>query len=158
MLEASIADLCRRVVMCWLEQGTRWTHTNFIRSPTRSVGYDYYEDCAVKVKHKVRDDQGKIIEVTETAKVVSLKKRAKADTTAQIFYLSNRRPDIWRRNAQNNSEVAIKEEMTTHVTGEEALAAMKREGFVLLEGEYELVEGGDADESVSKANAEEASL
>jgi hypothetical protein len=35
---------------------------------------------------------------------------------------------------------------------------MKREGFVLLEGEYELVEGGDADESVSKANAEEASL
>jgi hypothetical protein len=59
MLEASIADLCRRVVMCWLQQGTRWTHTNFIRSPTRSVGYDYYEDCAVKVKRGLGGDEAR---------------------------------------------------------------------------------------------------
>ena len=120
-----------------------------------AVGYDYCEDSAVKVKSEVRDERGRIVETREIVEVVQLKKHAKADTTAQIFYLSNRRPDIWRRNAQNNPEVEVKDENV--YVGEEALAAMKREGFVLLEGEYELVGGGDADQSNSKTNAEEAS-
>lgn len=49
-------------------------------------GYYYYEDAVVKYK--------------DSFEVVKVKRYAKPDTTAQIFWLKNRKPDQWREKQQ----------------------------------------------------------
>src|SRR4029077_13601462 len=61
-----------------------------------AIGYDYYENQPVKLKRKIFDDTGKLIRTEEYVQFVPLKKHSKPDTTAQIFHLKNRRPDLWR--------------------------------------------------------------
>jgi hypothetical protein len=60
------------------------------------------------------------------------------DTTAQIFWLKNRRPDLWRDVTKAIEEDVSKESRT--YTGAEVLAALKESGHVLLEGEYEIID------------------
>jgi hypothetical protein len=70
--------------------------------------------------------------------VIPLKKHSKPDTTAQIFHLKNRRPDLWRD--AKKAEYEADADMPRTFRGMAALEFLKREGFVLLEGEYTIVE------------------
>ncbi len=66
----------------------------------RASGSEWIEQKEVKLKRKNTrfDDKGKKIETVEeeVVEVVDLKKAAPPDTTAIIFFLKNRRPDLWR--------------------------------------------------------------
>jgi transposase len=103
-----------------------------------AIGSEYYEEHAVKLKRKIFDDTGKVIRTEEYVQAVPLKKHSKPDTTAQIFHLKNRRPDLWRDAKKAEHEADAETPRT--FTGMAALESLKREGFVLLEGEYTIVE------------------
>jgi hypothetical protein len=68
-----------------------------------ATGYDYYEEQAVKLRETSYVD-GKVSKVREYVDVVMVKKHQPADTTAQIFWLKNRRPDLWRDVKKIDSE------------------------------------------------------
>jgi hypothetical protein len=89
---------------------------------------------------KPRDASGKVVEIHEYVEVVKLKRRKHPDTTAQIFWSKNRRPDLWRDVQKTEHE--HKADADTHGTlrGKAALDALMREGFVELEGEYTIVD------------------
>lgn len=59
-----------------------------------ALGYTYVEEQAIKVK-RVYYENGKRHEAEEV-EVVELKRHRAADTTAQIFWLKNRKPVEWR--------------------------------------------------------------
>jgi hypothetical protein len=103
-----------------------------------AIGSEYYENQPVKLKRKIFDDAGKVIRTEEYVQFVPLKKHSRPDTTAQIFHLKNRRPDLWR-DVQKAEHEADPDTPTTF-RGMAALEELKRKGFVLLEGEYTLVE------------------
>lgn len=52
----------------------------------RAMGYEVEEEKAIKIK----DEQGEHVEV------VTLKRRVEPNVTAQIFWLKNRQPALWR--------------------------------------------------------------
>jgi hypothetical protein len=107
-----------------------------------AIGFDYYEDHPVKLKRELRDDKGKVIATEEYVKVIPLKRHSKPDTTAQIYYLKNRRPDAWR----DVKQVDPAPEMIKQTyRGEAVLEELKKAGFVWLEGEYTIV--GEEDKS-----------
>lgn len=56
-------------------------------------GYTFWEETQELVKER-NEQTGRIEEVLKTVKRV--KKHIKGDTTAQIFWLKNRKPDAWR--------------------------------------------------------------
>jgi len=102
-----------------------------------AIGFDYYENQPVKLKRKIFDDAGKVIRTEEYVQVVPLKKHSRPDTTAQIFHLKNRRPDLWSdvKKAEHEADA----DTPTTFSGMAALEFLKREGFGLLEGEYTIV-------------------
>lgn len=53
----------------------------------KATGYDYVEEQAIKIKVAQYEEEVEVVEVT---------KHQPADTTAQIFWLKNRRSDNWR--------------------------------------------------------------
>ena len=63
----------------------------------RALGYDYEE---TKVTMTDKGSKSKRIERTT--------KHAQPDTTAQIFWLKNRKPDEWRHNDNNDAEDKLK--------------------------------------------------
>jgi hypothetical protein len=65
---------------------------------------------------------------------------SRTDTTAQIFWLKNRRPDLWRDVKKIDSEPEMVKQT---YSGEALLAKLKERGFVELEGEYTIVGGQD---------------
>jgi hypothetical protein len=67
------------------------------------------------------------------------KKAIDGDTTAQIFYLKNRRPDLWR-DVSSAPEEELAKNAKVYV-GAAVLEALKAKGHVMLEGEYEVIEG-----------------
>lgn len=79
----------------------------------RALGYEYMEE-RVEISEK---DGRKVIQTTKTVP---------PDTTAQIFWLKNRRPDAWRDKPQEKAE-----------------AAGEGGGVVLLPAVAELREPGD---------------
>ena len=58
-----------------------------------AVGFSYYEET-----------------VSVTGEVLPIQKYAKPNTTAQIFWLKNRRPDLWR------DKTEVKQDITQSVT------------------------------------------
>jgi hypothetical protein len=107
-----------------------------------AIGSDYYENQPVKLKRKIFDDTGKVIRTEEHVQVVPLKKHSKPDTTAQIFHLKNRRPNLWRDANQVDPGLEPVEQTSS---GEALLEELRKAGFVWLEGEYTIV--GEEDES-----------
>ena len=107
-----------------------------------AIGCDYYENQPVKLKQKIFDDTGKVIRTEEHVQVVPLKKHSKPDTTAQIFHLKNRRPNLWRDANQVDPGLEPVEQTSS---GEALLEELRKAGFVWLEGEYTIV--GEEDES-----------
>lgn len=61
----------------------------------RASGAEWYEEKEVKLKSTYYDDQGRKCE-KEEVKIVQVRKAAPPDVTALIFFLKNRRPDLWR--------------------------------------------------------------
>lgn len=104
-----------------------------------TTGYDYYEEQAVKLRETSYVD-GKVSMVCEYVGVVKVKKHQPADTTAQIFWLKNRRRDLWRDVKKIDSELEI---IKQTYSGETLLAKLKERGLVEIEGEYTIVGGQD---------------
>jgi hypothetical protein len=79
----------------------------------RAKGATWTEEVPIKVKEVVYVD-GKKISETERVEIVEVTKRAPPDTTAGIFWMKNRRPDMWRdkQDVQHSGEVAIRQEWT----------------------------------------------
>lgn len=61
----------------------------------RAEGAEWIEQKEVKLK-TVEYADGKKVHEEERVEVVDLKRAAPPDTTAIIFFLKNRRPDLWR--------------------------------------------------------------
>lgn len=57
-------------------------------------GYDYIEEQAIKIKN-VYYEEGMRVE-KEEIRLIEIKKHKPAETTAQIFWLKNRKPKDWR--------------------------------------------------------------
>lgn len=53
----------------------------------KATGYDYVEEQAIKVKKAQYEEEVEVVEVT---------RHQPADTTAQVFWLKNRRKEDWR--------------------------------------------------------------
>jgi hypothetical protein len=103
-----------------------------------ATGYEYEEDQAIKMKRETRDPAtGRITHTEEYIEIVRVKRFAKPDTTAQIFYLKNRRPDQWRDVVRTSEEDMI--EKAKEMVGHKILEALKASGHVMLEGEYEII-------------------
>lgn len=66
----------------------------------RATGAEWIEEQAFKVK-TVEYSDGKRLRETEEIKVVEVKRAAPPDTAAAIFWLKNRRPDLWRDKQQH---------------------------------------------------------
>lgn len=65
----------------------------------RAHGAEWVEEQAFKLK-TVTYDNGKRLKEEERLEVVEVTRRAPPDTTAAIFWLKNRRPDLWRDKQQ----------------------------------------------------------
>lgn len=77
----------------------------------RAMGYEYeeltYEQVPVK---PFRNENGEIVEhVLEVTKKV--RKQVAPDTTAQIFWLKNRKPDVWRdkQNIEHSGSISYEQ-------------------------------------------------
>lgn len=62
----------------------------------RAKGAEWVEQQAFKCRTVVYGDNGKRVREEERVEVVEVVRRAPPDTTACIFWLKNRRPDLWR--------------------------------------------------------------
>jgi hypothetical protein len=123
-----------------LMKGKQEADTNVAEAMYKNAtGYDYYEEQAVKIRETSYAD-GKVCKVREYVEVVMVKKHQTADTTAQIFWSKNRRPDLWRDVKKIDSEPEMVKQT---YRGEAALAKLKEAGFVELEGEYTIVGAED---------------
>lgn len=69
----------------------------------RAIGYDYEE----KTSESKKDKDG-MYHLVETKKV---KKHMPADTTAAIFWLKNRQPDLWRDRKELDAKVNLNDEL-----------------------------------------------
>ena len=129
-----------------LMKGKQEADTNVAEAMYRNAtGYDYYEEQAVKLR-ETSYVGGKVSNVREYVEIVMVKRHQPADTTAQIFWLKNRRPDLWRDVKRIDSEPELVKQT---YSGEALLAKLKERGFVELEGEYTIVK--EEDESNSPA-------
>lgn len=61
----------------------------------RASGAEWVEEKEIKLK-RIEYENGKKLLEEERVEVVELRKSAPPDTTALIFFLKNRRPDLWR--------------------------------------------------------------
>jgi hypothetical protein len=116
-----------------------------------ATGYDYYEERAVKLR-ETSYVNGKVSSVREHVDVVRIKRHQPADTTAQIFWLKNRRPDLWRDVKRIDSEPEMVKQT---YSGEALLARLKEKGFVEIEGEYTIVGGDDESDPAPKPGIRE---
>lgn len=80
----------------------------------RAMGYEY-EEVTTEVYDMPDGTQRKHIKKT--------KKQVVPDTTAQIFWLKNRRPDLWRDRHENDVNIVS----ANHAALDEAFEALKGE-------------------------------
>ena len=81
----------------------------------KALGYNAKIKKAFKVK-EVLYENGKRLKETERIEYAEDEVHIPADTTAQIFWLKNRKPNIWRdkQELEHNSNNGILEEMTEY--------------------------------------------
>lgn len=75
----------------------------------RACGYNAKIKKHFKLKTVIYNENGKKVKEIEELKVAQDEVHIPADTTAQIFWLNNRKPEQWRnkRDEQNNDEKDI---------------------------------------------------
>lgn len=61
----------------------------------KALGYNITVNKPIKVKEVIYDN-GKRVSEKERVEIVAEEVHIPADTTAQIFWLKNRKPDVWR--------------------------------------------------------------
>lgn len=66
----------------------------------RAVGFEWYEEQAIKVKD-VEYENGRKLKESERVEVVRILKKVPPDTAASIFWLCNRRKDDWRQRQEH---------------------------------------------------------
>ena len=88
----------------------------------RAIGYEYEEGTTEITETPYIDRHGKE-RVRKQKHVKKTKKIVLPDTTAQIFWLKNRRPDLWRDRHENDVNIIT----ANHAALDEAFEAMKGE-------------------------------
>ena len=88
----------------------------------RAIGYEYEEVTTEITETPYIDRHGKE-RVRKQKHVKKTKKIVLPDTTAQIFWLKNRRPDLWRDRHENDVNIIT----ANHAALDEAFEAMKGE-------------------------------
>lgn len=62
----------------------------------RANGFEWFEEQAIKVKEVKYDKSGKKASEIERVELVKVRRRVPPDPTSAIFWLKNRRKDVWR--------------------------------------------------------------
>lgn len=60
------------------------------------IGYNYYEEVAMKVKEEVLAEDGTTILIKEDVKVSNVKKYKGPDLSAQKYWLNNKKKAVWK--------------------------------------------------------------
>jgi hypothetical protein len=81
----------------------------------RALGYEYTE----KTKERIVNPETKVSKMVVTKEVT---KEVLPDTTAQIFWLKNRKPDVWR----DKKEIGVNGNINTNMTNEQLDAEIER--------------------------------
>ena len=78
----------------------------------KALGYNATIRKTFKVKETIYSDSGKKIKEVEKLEVGYDEVHIPADTTAQIFWLKNRKPDVWRDKVETNVDLKGIEDLT----------------------------------------------
>lgn len=130
-----------------LQKGKLEADTEVAASLYKSAnGYEYQEEQIVKKWRKKYNSQGQVTEAYEVIERIWVTKYAAPVPTSIIFYLKNRRPDLWRdahliKTAEDEQQEAEKHEREWKGP-EEVQAELKRRGLVVLDGQYTVVSDG----------------
>lgn len=81
----------------------------------KATGYNYEDQQAIKVKVSQYEDAVEVVNVT---------RHAPAETTAAIFWLKNRRPDLWRDKTETEHSGTVGHVIDTAKLTDEQLAAL----------------------------------
>lgn len=74
----------------------------------KAQGYFYKDEAAFKVKEVIYDPQtGKKVNEVERIETAEIQKYAQPDTSAQVFWLKNRKPNEWRDKKELAHDAAI---------------------------------------------------
>lgn len=73
----------------------------------KALGYNVTVQKAIKVKDKIYDENGKKISETERIEYADEEVHVPADTTAQIFWLKNRRKQQWRDKVEMEKNMSV---------------------------------------------------
>lgn len=69
-----------------------------------ATGFSYVEEVVTTQKEVIYKDGKRVKEISEPV-VIEIKRYKQPDTTAQIYWLNNRKPDKWRnRQDKNNND------------------------------------------------------
>lgn len=74
------------------------------------TGYNYWEEVVTKVKEEVLAEDGTTILVKEDVKISRVKKYKGPDTTAQKYWLNNKKKQLWKDDPHkvDNDKKALK--------------------------------------------------
>ena len=78
----------------------------------KALGYNATIKKTFKVKETLYNENGKKIKETEKLEIGYDEVHIPADTTAQIFWLKNRKPEIWRDKVETNLDLKGIEDLT----------------------------------------------
>lgn len=104
-----------------------------------ATGFTYQQETLVKKWRKKYNNQGQVVEAYEIIERVFVEQHALPNTTSQIFYLKNRRPDLWRDAHLIKADDGAADKVYT--TPDEILTEMKKRGIVMIEGAYTVDNG-----------------
>lgn len=71
----------------------------------RAIGYDFDEKCYEIQKPANKDDASTLVETKR------IKKHMPSDTTAAIFWLKNRQPQLWRDRKELDANITLGDEL-----------------------------------------------
>ena len=78
----------------------------------KALGYNAVIKKTFKVRDVIYSESGKKIKETERLEVGYDEVHIPADTTAQIFWLKNRKPEVWRDKVETNLDLKGIEDLT----------------------------------------------
>ena len=105
-------------------------------------GFTYQQEQLVKKRHSKTDKKGNT-QTWETIERVYVEQHSLPNPTSIIFYLKNRRPDLWRdvQHIKNPKPGDPEEGEKIYTTPQDVLAEMKKRGIVMIEGAYTVDNG-----------------
>lgn len=95
----------------------------------RALGGEVREEKAIKIKETIYSESGRKLKDIEKIEIVEVKRDIPGDTTAQIFWLKNRRPRQWRDKQEIEHSGNIGNKDYKDMTEEELLEIAKERGI-----------------------------